>query len=97
MAAFLRSLLRRSIFRGEANLQSLRDPYAVLSGIVEPDRVRVVLDAGASDGRISRRLLKLFRSQVRLTFGEAVAPESVTASGLEQRVCTLGGWQAPEM
>lgn len=56
----MRSFLRRSLFRGEGNLHSLDDPYAVLVDLVGPERVRGIVDAGASDGHISRRLMKRF-------------------------------------
>jgi len=41
MAAFLRSLLRRSLFRGEANLHSIRDPYATLAELLDPGDVLI--------------------------------------------------------
>jgi 1-acyl-sn-glycerol-3-phosphate acyltransferase len=43
-----------------------------------------------------RQPLRRLRSKVRLTIGDAVAPEKVTADGLAIKVSTLGGWPPPD-
>ncbi len=39
---------------------SLDDPYAVIAQLLRNHQVRGIIDAGASDGHISRRLLRFF-------------------------------------
>lgn len=60
MAKLLRSLLRKTLFGKRNNLISLDDPFPTLARLVQGRRVRFIVDAGASDGRVSRRLLACF-------------------------------------
>lgn len=60
MAKVLRSLINRTLFRGKGNLISLEDPYPTLTRLLAGHEIRCILDAGASDGRISRRLVERF-------------------------------------
>lgn len=60
MAKTLQKMIRRLFLNKEQNLLSLDDPYEVMSRLLQDDKVTGVVDAGASNGRISRRLLKLF-------------------------------------
>jgi FkbM family methyltransferase len=75
----LKTILRRSLLRGDANLQSRDDPYAVLAGLVDPKRVACMVDAGASDGRTARRLLERFPA----AHVHAFEPQSVYRTALE--------------
>ena len=79
MAASLKSLLRKTLARGGGNLQSLEDPYVVLAGLLEPGRVTGILDAGASDGRVSRRLLARYPAAHVYAF----EPQAVYRAALE--------------
>lgn len=65
MAKILDLLVRRLFLKNKRNLLSLDDPYQVIQSLLRGHEVKVAIDAGASDGRISRRLLNIFpRSQV---------------------------------
>jgi len=55
-----RSLLRNTVFRGKGSLVSLDEPYDAIARLLKGRSVSGILDAGASNGRISRKLLKLF-------------------------------------
>ena len=56
----LRSLIRHVLFRGKGNLLSLDDCFDTMKKLLAGQEVTDILDAGASDGRISRRLLRRF-------------------------------------
>lgn len=60
MAKLFRSCIRRTLFAKKKNLVSLDDPYAVMARILCNHKVTGIIDAGASDGHISRRLLRFF-------------------------------------
>ena len=60
MAKILRSLLYRALSGPKSNLVCLEDPYACLQRLLRGHRVTGIVDAGASDGRVSRRLFKRF-------------------------------------
>jgi FkbM family methyltransferase len=60
MAKLFRSFIRRTLFAGKKNLVSLDDPYATIAQLLRSHQVRGIIDAGASDGHISRRLLRFF-------------------------------------
>ncbi|WP_428388119.1 FkbM family methyltransferase [Mucisphaera sp.] len=60
MPKLLRTLLRKTAHRKDGNLISLDDPYQIIPQLLSQTSVTGILDIGASDGRISRRLLKLF-------------------------------------
>ncbi|MDJ0741056.1 MAG: FkbM family methyltransferase [Gammaproteobacteria bacterium] len=59
MAKLRRSLARR-LLPSDTNLVSLADNYNVMRKLMQGRPVRGVLDAGASDGRVTRKLLKAF-------------------------------------
>jgi len=56
----LRDLLRRTLFRAQGSLVSLDSPYPIIKRLLRGHTVHGILDAGASDGRISKRLIRLF-------------------------------------
>lgn len=60
MAKLLKSLLRKSLYRKDSNLQSLDDPYQVMQQLVEGKPIRRIIDAGASNGHVSQRMLQRF-------------------------------------
>jgi FkbM family methyltransferase len=60
MAKPLKKMIRKAFLAKEQNLLSLDDPYEVMAKLLRSREVTSVVDAGASNGRISRRLLKLF-------------------------------------
>lgn len=60
MAKWLKRLVRRSLLRREQNLQALDDVYEVLGRLLDGREVTGILDAGASDGRVTRKLLRCF-------------------------------------
>jgi FkbM family methyltransferase len=60
MAKWFRFFLRKTLFAKKKNLVSLDDPYATIAQLLRRYQVTGIIDAGASNGRISRRLLRLF-------------------------------------
>ncbi len=60
MANLFKLLLRHTLFAKSGSLVALEDPYTVIANLLRGHQVRGLLDAGASNGRISRRLLRLF-------------------------------------
>jgi FkbM family methyltransferase len=60
MAKFFRSFVQKTLFARQKNLVSVHDPYAVVARLLRKCQVTGIIDAGASNGRISRRLLRLF-------------------------------------
>jgi len=54
--------LKKRVVRKDQNLVSLEDPYQVMHRLLQGVPVRTIVDAGASDGHISRRLARLFPS-----------------------------------
>ena len=60
MPRVLRTLLRHTLFRPRDNLISRDDPYALMAHLLRGLEVVGILDAGASDGRTSRKLLRSF-------------------------------------
>ncbi len=54
--------LKKKILKKDQNLVSLDHPFAVMVQLLKGKEIKNVLDAGASNGRISRRLLKKFPS-----------------------------------
>jgi len=60
MARGLSSLIKKTLLGKNENLVSLDEPYEVMARLLKEHRVTGVIDAGASDGRISRRLLREF-------------------------------------
>lgn len=61
-------LLRRTLYRDRANLISLDDPWVMMPRLLAGVEVRGIVDAGASDGRVSRRLLERFPAATMYAF-----------------------------
>jgi len=65
MTTPLSSFIKKKLLGVNKNLVSLNDPYVVMSQLLKKHEVTGIIDAGASTGRISRRLLRRFpRAQV---------------------------------
>lgn len=65
MANLLKALLKKTVFRADGGLVSLENPYRLIGMLLASHSVTGILDAGASHGRVSRRLSRLFpRAQV---------------------------------
>ncbi len=60
MSNRLSSFLKKSLFGGQRNLVSLNEPYRVMAELLKRSSVKGILDAGASNGHISERLLRWF-------------------------------------
>lgn len=60
MAKLFDTLIRNTIFAKKNNLLSLDEPYKILENLLKKHKITGIIDAGASNGRISRRLLKIF-------------------------------------
>jgi FkbM family methyltransferase len=60
MSSALSSFLKKGLFRRNRNLVSLDEPYRVMARLLRGSKVTGMIDAGASHGRISRRLLHQF-------------------------------------
>jgi len=60
MAKLFDTLIRNTFFSKKKNLLSLDEPYKVLENLLKKHKITGIIDAGASHGRISRRLLKFF-------------------------------------
>ena len=60
MAKLFKSLIRRTVFRKQHNLVALDEYYDVMGRLLKQHSVTGILDAGASHGRITKRLLRLF-------------------------------------
>lgn len=60
MPNLLKSLIRHSLFAGDGNLASSDEPYSKIAKLLSGHTVTNMIDAGASNGRISKRMLRLF-------------------------------------
>ncbi len=60
MAKPLKSLLKRLIHGRHGNLTSLGDHYADMQKLLQGRTITGLMDAGASDGRVTRKFLKAF-------------------------------------
>jgi len=60
MAKLFDTLLRNTIFAKKNNLFSIDDPYITLKRLLKNHKITGIIDAGASNGRISKKLLKIF-------------------------------------
>lgn len=60
MANRFSSFLKKVIIGKDANLISLDEPYKVIKSLLTDRKVTGILDAGASNGRLSSRMLGLF-------------------------------------
>jgi FkbM family methyltransferase len=56
----LKAMIRKVFLGKEQNLVSLDDPYERMGSLLRGHDVTQVVDAGASNGRISKKLLRLF-------------------------------------
>jgi len=59
MAKVLKTLIRKTILAEYDNLVSLDDPYVAIRGLLKDKLVSGILDAGASNGRVSKKLLQI--------------------------------------
>jgi len=60
--------LKKKLFGGRRNLVSLEEPYAVMARLLKRSTVTGILDAGASNGHISERLLGWFPQAAAYAF-----------------------------
>jgi FkbM family methyltransferase len=60
MSNRLSKFLKKKLLRKDQNLISINDPYDVISQLLAGRSVGGILDAGASNGHISKRLLRRF-------------------------------------
>ncbi|MBN1817503.1 MAG: FkbM family methyltransferase [Sedimentisphaerales bacterium] len=56
----LGTYLKKKLLRKEQNLISLESPYEVIHRLLSNRNVRTIVDAGASNGHLSERFLRLF-------------------------------------
>lgn len=56
----LSRFLKKKLLKKDQNLISINDPYEVISQLLADRMVSGIIDAGASDGHISKRLLRKF-------------------------------------
>lgn len=68
MSNALSSFLKKRLLRKDQNLVSTDDPYEVMKRLLSRHSVTGILDAGASNGRISLRLLRLFPKATAYAF-----------------------------
>ena len=80
MAGRLGSFIKKKLLRANRNLVSLDDAFEVMPRLLKERRVTGIIDAGASDGRISRRLLRRFPGAQAYAF----EPNPFYAPALEQ-------------
>lgn len=73
MAKPLSAFLCRLLLRNEDNLQALDDVYEVLTRLLVGHEVTGILDAGASDGRVTKKLLRCFPQATAYGFEPNVA------------------------
>jgi len=62
------SFIKKKILGKNQNLISIEEPYHVMATLLKNHKVSAVIDAGASDGHISRRFLRLFPSACAYAF-----------------------------
>ena len=60
MANQVGSFIKKKLLGKNKNLISLDEPYEVMRRLLKGHDITGIIDAGASDGRISRRLLRKF-------------------------------------
>lgn len=68
MSNRLSSFLKKKLFGKQRNLVSLDEPYAVMAKLLKRSTVTGILDAGASNGHISERLLSWFPQATAYAF-----------------------------
>ncbi|KPK45278.1 MAG: hypothetical protein AMJ65_00350 [Phycisphaerae bacterium SG8_4] len=54
------SFVKKKLFGGNRNLVSFEEPFDVMPRLLKSHKVTGIIDAGASNGRISKRLLRRF-------------------------------------
>ncbi len=86
MANLLKMLARKALFAKDGNLTSFEEPYGVIAKLLRDRDVIGILDAGASNGRISRRLLRLFPEASVYAF----EPNPLYADTLKQQALADG-------
>lgn len=64
----IRELIRRTFFSKKGNLINLDSPFPIMGKLLGHKTINGILDAGASDGRISKRLIRLFPSATAYLF-----------------------------
>ncbi len=74
------SFAKKKLLGKNQNLISLNEPYGVMANLLKDCAVTGMIDAGASDGRISKRLLRKFPSAHIYAF----EPNPLYAETLEQ-------------
>ena len=62
MANRLSSFMKKKLLGKNQNLVSINEPYGVMAKLLKDHEVTGIIDAGASYGRISKRLLRKFPS-----------------------------------
>ena len=60
MANRFSSFMKKKILGKNQNLVSINEPYGIIAQILKDCEITGIIDAGASDGHISRRLLRKF-------------------------------------
>jgi len=60
MSNLFSSFAKKKLLGKNQNLVSINEPYGVMANLLKDFEVRGIIDAGASDGHISRRLLRKF-------------------------------------
>jgi FkbM family methyltransferase len=80
MANQLGSFIKKKLLGRGRNLMSFDDPYEVMPRLLKGRQMTGILDAGASNGRISKRLLRKFPSAQAYAF----EPNPLYAETLEQ-------------
>ncbi len=60
MANQLSRWIKKKLLGTNNNLITLNDPYMIIKELLKNTEISSILDAGASNGRISQRLLKIF-------------------------------------
>jgi FkbM family methyltransferase len=80
MTRGLSSFIKKKLLGKNANLVSFDEPYGVMSHLLRGHRITGIIDAGASDGRISKKLLRRFPAAQVYAF----EPNPLYAEALEQ-------------
>lgn len=80
MSNFLSVFIKKNILSKGRNLASFDEPHEVMADLLKDHKVKNILDAGASNGRISRRLLKKFPNANAYAF----EPNPLYAEGLKE-------------
>ena len=79
MSNRLGTYLKKKLLGKGQNLVTLQEPYQAMAQLLRRHEIRTILDAGASDGRISKRFIRLFDS----ASVHAFEPNSVYRKRLE--------------